>query len=764
MHKEKRNDLHSFHMTSRIRSALLDSEEHICYTCKQSDVSPDNLIANKFLRQAVNNFKNETGYTKHGRKQVQHAAPLPPRPQLVRPLQSRQQDPLLVNAANPPSASTEIEESILPLMCRVLPPLHLPFESTHPPCTHRHHSPTFLNTVQGRVSSLLLPLVSILSLSMPLDHQGLTPPGSLQVPSPLSCHYLHPCHNPLSQKKTSTDKGTIDKTSMSYGYRRSGSPRSPLSYRGGGWDGAEAPRPYRSRTRSRSPGGYRGRSPGGRKPPPRELLAYDLKGHSPANHDRWERERYRQWEKEYADWYNKYYKDFNNQHPPLHHRGHGSRDGEREKISASSRDYSPQGRGRRGKEERGGPPHNPPSSSSSGAKSSTKILKSKKIKKKKPGEEQEQSRQSLDRGDATPVRDEPMDEISSNTKTPPISSRPLPSGGAATPKATSSKGTAAPAKPATKSTSNTQADKMKKEKLPKVKAKVKTQVIKTKSEKVKKMPGEGVTTTKDSSTTSSAVKPIKTIKTKADDASNSSVPKKEKPKSSTVRPVIKTPPTSSQNQPLPHHSLLEGPRSSHDSQSRRDPSKSAGLLPLHRPSLLPRPPSPIDSRRRMGEDSRTLLGPPEKLRRIDGGGAIFHSHLHPSPFHRLPPPSDRPGLLHLPGTRELGRIDSDRGPLVDVPVTKVSAHLLAQLGRCRSFSHLHVPSGREMMTKKARKKILPHPPRNPHHCRRKAEEERDTVMHLNLSEVKHLNASEARPHMLTLSRYDSGPKMQQATP
>uniref|UniRef100_A0A8C6VSA6 Retinoblastoma binding protein 6 n=1 Tax=Nothobranchius furzeri TaxID=105023 RepID=A0A8C6VSA6_NOTFU len=36
-----------------IRTFLLDSEEHICFTCKQSDVSPDNLIANKFLRQVV---------------------------------------------------------------------------------------------------------------------------------------------------------------------------------------------------------------------------------------------------------------------------------------------------------------------------------------------------------------------------------------------------------------------------------------------------------------------------------------------------------------------------------------------------------------------------------------------------------------------------------------------------------------------------------------------------------------------------------------
>lgn len=53
----------------------------------------------------MNNFRNETGYTKHGRKQVQHAAPPPPRPQLVRPLHSRQQDPLLANVSHPPSTS-----------------------------------------------------------------------------------------------------------------------------------------------------------------------------------------------------------------------------------------------------------------------------------------------------------------------------------------------------------------------------------------------------------------------------------------------------------------------------------------------------------------------------------------------------------------------------------------------------------------------------------------------------------------------------------
>lgn len=45
---------------SGIRTALLDSDQHTCPTCKQSDVSPDTLIANKFLRQ-VNEHCSLTG-------------------------------------------------------------------------------------------------------------------------------------------------------------------------------------------------------------------------------------------------------------------------------------------------------------------------------------------------------------------------------------------------------------------------------------------------------------------------------------------------------------------------------------------------------------------------------------------------------------------------------------------------------------------------------------------------------------------------------
>ncbi|XP_029293533.1 E3 ubiquitin-protein ligase RBBP6 isoform X2 [Cottoperca gobio] len=107
-----------------IRTALLDSEEHVCPTCSQSDVSPDTLIANKFLRQAVDNFKKERGFAKSlkrgsGASQSQNPTPTPspaptPSPLTVqsqppKPFLSinRQQDPLRHNSQavdTPPSS------------------------------------------------------------------------------------------------------------------------------------------------------------------------------------------------------------------------------------------------------------------------------------------------------------------------------------------------------------------------------------------------------------------------------------------------------------------------------------------------------------------------------------------------------------------------------------------------------------------------------------------------------------------------------------
>ncbi|XP_026723302.1 E3 ubiquitin-protein ligase RBBP6-like [Athene cunicularia] len=61
-----------------VRRALLHSEEHACPACHEADVSPDSLIANKCLRQAVNNFKNATGYTQRQQRQQQQQPPAPP--------------------------------------------------------------------------------------------------------------------------------------------------------------------------------------------------------------------------------------------------------------------------------------------------------------------------------------------------------------------------------------------------------------------------------------------------------------------------------------------------------------------------------------------------------------------------------------------------------------------------------------------------------------------------------------------------------------
>jgi hypothetical protein len=42
----------------------VDSDDQECPGCKEKDTSPNELIPNRFLRTAVNAFKNETGYSK----------------------------------------------------------------------------------------------------------------------------------------------------------------------------------------------------------------------------------------------------------------------------------------------------------------------------------------------------------------------------------------------------------------------------------------------------------------------------------------------------------------------------------------------------------------------------------------------------------------------------------------------------------------------------------------------------------------------------
>lgn len=47
-----------------IRNALLESEENECTDCHGKEISPETLIPNRYLRNAVNSFKDKTGYSK----------------------------------------------------------------------------------------------------------------------------------------------------------------------------------------------------------------------------------------------------------------------------------------------------------------------------------------------------------------------------------------------------------------------------------------------------------------------------------------------------------------------------------------------------------------------------------------------------------------------------------------------------------------------------------------------------------------------------
>lgn len=47
-----------------IRNALLESEENECPDCHGKEISPETLIPNRYLRNAVNSFKDKTGYSK----------------------------------------------------------------------------------------------------------------------------------------------------------------------------------------------------------------------------------------------------------------------------------------------------------------------------------------------------------------------------------------------------------------------------------------------------------------------------------------------------------------------------------------------------------------------------------------------------------------------------------------------------------------------------------------------------------------------------
>lgn len=57
-----------YYFFAGIRNILIESEENQCPDCKEKDTSPETLIPNRFLRNAVNTFRNKSGYKGGGHR------------------------------------------------------------------------------------------------------------------------------------------------------------------------------------------------------------------------------------------------------------------------------------------------------------------------------------------------------------------------------------------------------------------------------------------------------------------------------------------------------------------------------------------------------------------------------------------------------------------------------------------------------------------------------------------------------------------------
>ncbi|KAK2533358.1 E3 ubiquitin-protein ligase RBBP6-like protein [Columba guinea] len=235
-----------------IRTALLESEEHTCPVCHQTDVSPDSLVANKILRQAVNNFRNGTGYS----KQIQQQQQLPPAPvgqpvtrnpqPLLRPTISKQKDPLI-----PPSASVSSHSAALS---------------------------SFGPTQASGAAQLpgILPSVTV---------PGVPPAVSLLFPGPFR-----------EKKKSKLDEFTNDFAKELMEYKRIQKEHRQLLSRG------------QSHTKRTVPQGEGEREYFNRHA---EGPASSMKGYygrSVDVRDPFEKERCREWERNYREWYGKVYK------------------------------------------------------------------------------------------------------------------------------------------------------------------------------------------------------------------------------------------------------------------------------------------------------------------------------------------------------------------------------------------------------------------------------------------------------------------------
>ena len=102
-----------FFILTGIRTFLLESEDHECPDCNDKDNSPETLIPNRFLRNAVATFKNETGYAKRPIFRPPKVQPEPPveqsKPEIQTP--TSHEENLQSQSVTPTSLQETVEKS-----------------------------------------------------------------------------------------------------------------------------------------------------------------------------------------------------------------------------------------------------------------------------------------------------------------------------------------------------------------------------------------------------------------------------------------------------------------------------------------------------------------------------------------------------------------------------------------------------------------------------------------------------------------------------
>ncbi|XP_053683209.1 E3 ubiquitin-protein ligase RBBP6 [Sabethes cyaneus] len=97
-----------------VRTALLESEDNECPDCKEKGSSPGSLIPNRFLRNSVNAFRNETGYIKTARQTASNKQAKPTEePQTAAAVEAT---PVIssTNITSSTTNSNEVEEGTVP--------------------------------------------------------------------------------------------------------------------------------------------------------------------------------------------------------------------------------------------------------------------------------------------------------------------------------------------------------------------------------------------------------------------------------------------------------------------------------------------------------------------------------------------------------------------------------------------------------------------------------------------------------------------------